>query len=226
MSRRVVCLIAAAAMMAAATAGAEWRTSANVGFASEYVFRGVSQSDEEPALQGGFDFEHDAGLYAGLWGSSVDFNDGDEASIEADLYAGYAAEWRGLGYDVGAIYYAYPGASSRLDYDFFEVYGKLSYELKPVTLSGGVFLSPEFFGDTGNAEYYFAAVEWPLLERISLTAHIGRQNIDDADSYTDWKLAVAAEYAGFSAELAYHDTNLDDSKLADERVVLAVSRRF
>ncbi len=58
--------------------------SANVGFVSEYSFRGIAQSDEHPALQGGFDVSHSSGLYAGIWGSNVDFNDGDQASVEVD----------------------------------------------------------------------------------------------------------------------------------------------
>ena len=102
--------------------------STTIGFVSEYSFRGISQSDEHPALQGSVDWSHESGVYAGIWGSNVDFNDGDEASVEADIYAGYSGELEGFTYDIGAIYYAYPGADSDLDYDFVEAALSAGYD--------------------------------------------------------------------------------------------------
>ena len=80
--------------------------SVNVGFVSEYSFRGIAQSNENPAVQGAFDVSDDSGLYAGVWGSNVNFNDSDEAQLEVDVYGGYSGEFKGLSYDVGLIYYA------------------------------------------------------------------------------------------------------------------------
>ncbi len=70
--------------------------STTIGFVSEYSFRGIAQSDERPALQGSIDWSHDSGFYAGVWGTNVDFNDGDEAQLETDLYAGYSGDLNGL----------------------------------------------------------------------------------------------------------------------------------
>ena len=109
--------------------------SANVGLTSEYLFRGLSQTDDAPALQGGFDYEvslaKPVALYLGVWGSNVDFNEGagvDGATIEIDWYGGLRGNIgdTALGWDVGFIYYSYPGAASSLNYDFIEAQAALS----------------------------------------------------------------------------------------------------
>ena len=79
--------------------------SANVSFASDYIWRGMTQSDG-PAISGGFDYEADGGFYAGIWGSNVNFNDG--AGSELDYYFGYGFEAGSIGVDVGYIAYDYP----------------------------------------------------------------------------------------------------------------------
>lgn len=222
------CIIPVAAH--AETQVGDFALSANVGLVSDYVFRGISQTDEGPAVQGGFDVTHSSGLYAGIWGSNVDFNDGDEANVEIDYYLGYANEYQGLSYDLGVLYYTYPGADSDLDYDFVEFSGALGYDFDVVALSGSVNYSPEFFGDTGDAFYYAAAADVPLPYDLSLSAHVGHQDIDDGIDYTDWSLGLGYNLAGFDLSLAYYDTNLDEpSECADgcsERVVFGVSKSF
>jgi len=74
--------------------------SANVSFASDYIWRGMTQSDG-PAVQGGFDYASDGGFYAGLWGSNVNFNYDPGAGSELDLYFGYGFEVGGVGVDIG-----------------------------------------------------------------------------------------------------------------------------
>ena len=109
--------------------------SANVALTSEYFFRGLSQTDDAPAIQGGFDYEVEVAkpvsLYLGVWGSNVDFNEAssvDGATIEIDWYGGLKGSIgdTGLSWDAGLIYYHYPGADSSLDYDFVEVQGVLT----------------------------------------------------------------------------------------------------
>jgi uncharacterized protein (TIGR02001 family) len=124
----------AAAQDEDSTLGIPGEFSANVAITTDYRFRGITQSDENPAIQGGFDYNigvaEDIGIYAGVWASSVDFNDGDQASIEVDYYGGVTAEFVGIGLDVGLIYYTYPGASSGLDYDYLE--GKIALSYSPI----------------------------------------------------------------------------------------------
>jgi|TARA_S200000501_G_scaffold162306_1_gene152974 uncharacterized protein (TIGR02001 family) len=96
--------------------------SANVSFASDYVWRGMTQSDG-PAIQGGFDFEAESGFYAGIWGSNVNFNDG--AGSELDYYAGYGFSLGDVGVDIGYIAFDYPKNETGLDFE--EIYLGLSF---------------------------------------------------------------------------------------------------
>jgi uncharacterized protein (TIGR02001 family) len=95
--------------------------SANVSFASDYIWRGMTQSDG-PAIQGGFDFAAESGFYAGLWGSNVNFNDG--AGSELDYYFGYGFEVGNIGVDIGYLAYDYPKNETGLDFE--EIYVGLS----------------------------------------------------------------------------------------------------
>lgn len=107
---------AAEAAPAAAPAEPEsaWTATANVGFVSDYYFRGISQSWHKPAVQGGFDVAHSSGFYAGVWGSNVTPNTYPDATVEIDAYAGYngtISAVEGLGYTAGLYGYFYPGGS-------------------------------------------------------------------------------------------------------------------
>src|SRR6056297_1493623 len=129
---KISALCFAATTMFAASSAMAWEsedgqhsTSASVAFSSEYIWRGVSQTDGDPAISGSLDYSHSSGFYAGVWGSNVDY--GDDASAEFDAYLGYAGEFgdSGIGYDVGFLRYMFPGE----DYNFNEVYGSLSYSI-------------------------------------------------------------------------------------------------
>lgn len=220
-------------------AGADWdaEISANVGFVTEYSFRGIAQSDENMAVQGGFDLAHDSGFYAGVWGSNVDFNDGDEANVEVDVYAGHSGEIGGMSYDVGVIYYAYPGADSALNYDFWEGAISLGYDFDAFAASVSFNHSPEYFGDSGDAQYYALDVEVPLPAELTLSGHLGYQSIDDEvafgigdDTYTDWSVGLGYSVGGFDLTLDYLDTSLDEpgdcADGCEERVIFGVSRSF
>ena len=95
--------------------------SANVSFASDYIWRGMTQSDG-PAIQGGFDYAAENGFYAGIWGSNVNFNDG--AGSELDYYFGYGFDAGSIGVDIGYLAYDYPKNETGLDFE--EIYVGLS----------------------------------------------------------------------------------------------------
>ena len=204
--------------------------SGNIGITSDYVFRGISQSDEGPALQGGIDYSHESGFYTGLWGSSVDFDDGDEANLEIDAFVGINGETRGIAWDAGAIYYAYPGADSSLDYDFFELAVSAGYDFDIAAASVAVNYSPEFFERTGNAEYYAAYLDVPLPYDLSLNAHMGYQDIEKSDDYNDWSIGLGYTLSGFEFNVAYHDTDLKEPAEChdgcSQRVVFSLTKRF
>lgn len=130
--------------------------SANVAFASDYVWRGMTQSDG-PAIQGGFDFEAESGFYAGIWGSNVNFSDG--AGSELDYYFGYGFSVGDLGIDIGYVAFDYPKNQTGLDFeeivlgfslgnfglthamgqDDFTDYTEISYGMGPVSVAYGTY---------------------------------------------------------------------------------------
>lgn len=113
----------------------DYTLTGNVGIYSQYIFRGLTQTDRQPALQGGFDYAHKSGFYVGTWGSNIswlrDFGAYSAGgSLELDIYGGYKGTIGSsdFGYDVGLLYYWYPGdtAPGANTADTFELYGALS----------------------------------------------------------------------------------------------------
>ena len=113
--------------------------SANVSFASDYIWRGMTQSDG-PAIQGGFDYEAESGFYAGIWGSNVNFNDG--AGSELDYYFGYGFELGGVGVDLGYVAFDYPDNTEGLDFE--EIVVGLSYGDLGLTFALGQDGAPDY----------------------------------------------------------------------------------
>lgn len=114
----------------------------SVGLVSEYRFRGVSQSDREFAVQGGFTIAHEGGLYAGAWGSNLaGWGTFGGSNMELDLIAGFKKPIGSATLDVGITWYMYPGGFD--DTDFFEPYVKLSGTAGPVSLLAGVAYAPK-----------------------------------------------------------------------------------
>ena len=228
----------ATALMAASTATVA-EISGNVALTTDYRFRGYSQTTSDPAVQGGFDYSHDSGFYAGVWGSNVEF----AGSLELDYYGGYAGQiTEALGFDVGAIYYDYPGGDlGGVDPEFWEVYGGLSGDVGPLSLSGKVSYSDDYFGETGTAFYYDLGASYGLPYDITLNAHFGYQTIDDGsikddgffssdeDDYKDWSIGVSKSMWELDFDLSYIDTNLSDSdcfgnNVCDSTVVFSISK--
>ena len=215
--------------------------SANIALTSEYLFRGISQTDDAPAIQGGLDYEvglGDSGVkgYLGIWGSNVDFNEGDAdgATMEADLYGGLRGDLgkTGIGWDLGFIYYAYPGADSSLNYNFVEVQGALSYDFGPAAASLSLNYSPDNFGESGDAYYTKLGVDVPVGKYLTLSAYGARQMIDKeavfgAPDYWEWNFSGAVNVAGFDLSLAYSDTDIPNaSDSAGPTVIFTVARSF
>jgi uncharacterized protein (TIGR02001 family) len=116
--------------------------SGSVGLVSDYRFRGVSQSDENLAVQGGFTIAHESGIYIGTWGSNLSgWGTFGGANMELDLIAGYKFPVAGGTLDVGATWYMYPGGFDNTD--FIEPYAKLSGTAGPVSLTAGIAYAPK-----------------------------------------------------------------------------------
>jgi len=200
----------------AATSGvAEAGFSANVAMTTDYVWRGVSQTNEDPAIQGGFDYEHESGFSFGTWGSNVDF--GSVENMELDLYGAYSHSFGDLGASIGFIRYMYFDSGN--DIDFTEINGSLSY--KWLTFS----IANDF--DNDNL-YYSLGASYDLPQGLSLAATVGKYEFDSGDDYVHYSIGVSKEIGGFGFDLTYHDTNSNGTdlfgKIADGRLVLTVSK--
>src|SRR5829696_3532061 len=170
-------LAAAALTLSSLAANAE--ITGTVTVVSDYDFRGITQTAQDPALQGSIDYSHASGFYAGAWGSNVDFGDCCDENVEVDLYAGFRGG-ETITYDVGAIYYLYPGAE---DIDFPEIYAGLGWNW----LSGKIWYSNDFGNSGESALHYEANGAWELPANFGLTAHLGYSDGDywDNAEYSD-----------------------------------------
>ena len=225
-----------AAAPAAPAPTPEWTITGNAGLFSDYRFRGISQTDKKPAFQGGFDVAHSSGFYIGNWNSNIDSDYYTGANIEMDFYTGFkgALGDTGVGYDIGAIYYYYPGSdrNNAPGIDNKEIYVGASYgpvSAKVYVPIGDFFsaqrnnpgtksASGSFYVDLSGA-YDLANVGAP---GFGVVAHIGYQDLKGAaklrdvssgkleDSYIDWKLGATYTFGnGFVAALSYIDTDID-----------------
>lgn len=216
-------LVAALALTGAAQASAE--ISGNVSLVSDYSFRGISQTGEKGAIQGGFDYAAESGFYAGTWMSNVEF--GTESSTEMDLYFGYGGSMGDLGYDVSYIYFDYEGDA---EFDYQEYALALSYG----DFSFGVNYSSEYLGDGGpDFVYPYVGYSMALTEGLSLDLHYGYSDIDAADfwgpgedSYSDYSATLGFSAGGVDFGLAFVGTDLDDDIVAgsDDRLILSISK--
>lgn len=217
-SRAGVALVALLATAGTAVAEGEW--SGNVAITSDYVWRGISQTDEDPAIQGGFDYANGM-FYAGTWASNVDFGDASDTNIEVDFYGGLAGTLEsGLSWDVGVIYYAYPDADES-DLDFVEVKGALGYEF-----ASGVAVGAEAYYDFDNENLYLnATAGYGFTDAFSADVSVGNYSFEGGGDYTNWSLGGTYSLPiGIDVDLRYWGTDVDDTSIADERVVLTFAK--
>ena len=210
----------------------------NMNLVSEYRFRGISQTDFRPALQGGFDYSHASGIYLGVWASNVSWladAGAGGSSLEVDFYGGYKGAVGDFGYDVGLLQYYYPGSFSGPKPDTLELYVSGSWQMLSLKYSHAL---TDLFGvpDSKNSNYTELNGNFELGAGFGLLAHVGYQKVKNASdcSYTDWKLGVTKEWAGLGWSLAYVDTDAKDAcylnyrnkNLGKEALVLSVGKTF
>jgi uncharacterized protein (TIGR02001 family) len=206
-----------AALLATAGPAAAQDIAWNVAVTSDYVFRGVSQTDQDPALQGGVDVTFDSGFYAGAWASNVDF--GDDTDAEFDVYGGYRTEAGGFALDFGVLGYLYINEPDAVDYNFVEFKAAASRAVGPVTLGAAVYYSPDFFGLDDTATYIEANGSFTPAAKWTVSGAVGHQALDFSDDYTTWNAGVAyAITDNLVIDARYHDTDVD-GPLTDDRFV-------
>ena len=229
MLNRKKLILGIALACAAGTAQAE--LSANISMANNYLWRGLTQSINEPAISGGIDYAHESGLYVGTWVSNVSYvnangadTTGDSFGYEHDLYIGYGGEYNGISYDFGYLYYNYDDDAK---FDFGEIYGSVGYmgfsvtayllanteadETAGVGKDGGNY-------NLGFGSTYYISGDYGIEvgNGIELGAHIGYHNGDFVDAFNFaagqfayWDYALSVSKGGFS--LMVSDTDLGDS---------------
>lgn len=219
--------IAAIGSMTAAPAFAqEFDLSFNAGAATEYVWRGVSQTDEKPQLAAGVDATIGSLGYAGAWISNVDFNNGTDA--ELDLYAGVKPKLGPVTLDLGMIYYGYIDQPSGPDQDFLELKVGGSMPIGPATVGANVYHSNDFFGETGKSTYVELYGWVPVAEKVTISGTLAHQDVNYDGDYTHWNLGASYalnDVVGF--DLRYHDTSEHGfGDVYGSRVVLGVKAVF
>jgi uncharacterized protein (TIGR02001 family) len=222
-------LVAAAASLCFAGAAAAQEDSGpsfsfNLGASTDYVFRGFSQTDEDPQVFGGVDATLGIG-YAGVWVSNVDFLDSTDA--EFDIYGGIKPTVGAVSLDLGVIYYGYidKGASN---YDYWEFKAAASVPAGPATIGVATYYSPNFFGAADDAFYYEANAAVTIPDtKFSISGAIGRQDQDGGLDYTTWNVGVGFALTDHvSFDVRYWDTDASNAAdplgYGDGRVVGAI----
>lgn len=216
---------------------ADYTVTANVGFVSNYLYRGISQTGAKPAVQGGFDYAHASGIYVGVWGSSIswisDMGMADNAGLELDTYFGFKNSFAtDFSYDVGFLRYNYPakypvtmnniiGTTPFAKADTNEIYGLIGWKWLTAKYSrslGATFGVP----DAGGTSYVDLSASYPIADTgITLGAHYGKQTykgvtasdlkaatpISQDPTYSDYKLSISKDFSGYAVGLAYSSTN-------------------
>lgn len=221
-----------AAIAAPAPAPSPFDIAFGAALTSDYILRGISQSNRRPAVQGYFEADYTATpwltLYAGVWGSSLWTG---FANAEFDITGGARLSLDKFGLDVGYVYYAYPGPAgtapitANTSINYGEIYAKPSYKILDwLTVGGSVWYGNNWGNSGASATYYTgnAAITLPQVLPLgiatTLSAEIGRQTFNGAlhtagiFDYTTWNAGVAFNYKAVTLDLRYFDTNIDTTK--------------
>jgi uncharacterized protein (TIGR02001 family) len=225
---------AQAAAPAAAAPASPHTFTGNLGLVSDYRFRGIAQTFKQPAIQGGFDYSHTSGFYAGNWDSNVNSGAGfPGGSIEMDFYGGWKQTWGDWGLDLGTIYYYYPGTDATPanflpnpkngkthggNVHNWEVYIGGSWKWISLKYSHAV---SDYFSlpDTKGSNYLDLSATYDLGDGWNILGHLGSFRLDNwhtntdatKGNYTDWKLGVTKDLSGWIVGASYIDTNAKGS---------------
>lgn len=219
----------AALVLTMSAAAAQAEVTATVTATSDYDFRGITQTRNNPALQGSIDYASDSGFYLGGWASNVDFG-GDE-NVEVDLYGGFSGG-ETFPWDVGIIWYTYPQSNDL--YDFAEIYASIGYKW----VSGKVWYSNDFGGGPPGADAFYLEgnASIPLPADFGLDLHAGYSDGSywDKDNYMDWSAGLTYSIGHFDLALKYVDGSdykpgnnaYRDIGSSDARAIFSISTTF
>jgi len=208
--------LAAAAAWTSPALAAEGLT-ANAAITTNYVFRGISQSGANPAVQAGLDYDLGvaglSGFAVGTWVSSIDFD--NESPIEWDIYGSYTAALTDkLSWSVNVLAYVYPNTPTGVDYNWQEYWASLAYNFDIFTLTGKVYYSPDYVNLSTSQIYYNGAISIPIASWLAINGAVGFTDIETdvpplIQSYTDWTVSLAATFEAYTFTLGYTSSDLE-----------------
>jgi len=229
----------------------DWKLAGNIALSSEYLYRGLKQTDGQPAVSGGFDLTHVSGFYLGNWNSNIswisDGVPGVSAPIEMDFYGGYKFEVvKDVTLDFGGLYYFYPKKGTipstvLKSPNTFEIYVAGGYG--PATLKYS-YATTELFGTIGtkNSSYLDLSASFDVGSGVSIAPHVGYQNVKTPSGYTgekpsyiDYNVKVSYDLSGWTLGATAGSTNAKKSvytgpvsgkNLGAAALVLSVSKSF
>lgn len=201
--------------------GFNWNAAAT----SEYMFRGISQTDDHPAIQAGAGYSWSNGFYVGAWASNVDF--GEDTDAEVDTFIGWNGDLSdNVNLDVQLNRYNYVGEPDGVDYAYNELIGKLSFaEHYSATLG----YTNDFLATETDSIYVAVGGNWDVGNDINLTAGVGYTTVDEdlssEDGYIDYSISVNRDFGPVNIGLGYIGTdnsaeNLFGKDNAEEKFVL------
>jgi uncharacterized protein (TIGR02001 family) len=222
----VPCGLASQARAQTAAPPGDFTLAATIGGVSDYRFRGISLSGEEPALQGSLEAAHSSGFYAGAWASTL--GDAGPADVEVDLYGGWTGDVGAATLDAGVLGYVYPDGS---DLDYIEIYGSAGWTLGPATATLGAHYAPDQknVGDDDNLYLYGNLAAGIPTTPVTLRAHLGYEDGGfggpDGDKL-DWSLGAEYVLGPVVLGAAYVDTDVGRIDAADATVVFSLTASF
>jgi len=227
----VLAAFASSASVQQAAAASDHTFTGNLTVASDYRFRGISQTFGQPTVQGGFDYAHSSGFYVGNWNSNVSgvqYPAG--GSLEMDFYGGYKFEpVKDVSADVGFLYYYYPDAKvagTGEKFDNAEIYFAGSYKWFSAKYSYGItdyfglnnttsgayaFTALPTSGDSKGSSYLDLNANFEIADKTVLNLHAGHQSVKHYGelSYSDYKAGVSRDFGFATVGFAIVGTNAD-----------------
>ena len=210
MKKTLLTLALSSVLLAAPmVASAKGELSANVAATSNYLWRGLEQTNGKAAISGGIDYAAESGFYIGTWASNADWADG--MTYELDFYGGFGGSISdNVSYDIGFIYYAYPDETSG-DADFSEVYANVSFS--SLTLGVAVLADGEG-ADAGDTIYASADYSVALANEAELAFHLGSYSGDWlAEDSVDYGISLSKSGFTFGASATDLDGAAGDVKV-------------
>jgi uncharacterized protein (TIGR02001 family) len=192
---------------------AESPLTGNIGFNSNYIWRGVTQTGDDSAISGGVDYAHASGFYAGTWVSSL-----GGSNYENDLYAGYGFKYKEIGLDVGYIAYRYPVGNNNAD--FSEIYVNASFKMLGF---GMAYTIDKDAAGPDNDIYLYIGADFEIAKDLNLNLLYGSYDYDNG---------AIEDYAHIHASLSKDEFTfaIDDNDLqgaaGDTRISVSYSKTF